>query len=62
MPRIPDGELDRLKAEVSLVRLIEGAGYTLKPQGKDLAMRCPLHEGDETPSFIVTPTKIELAG
>ena len=57
MARIPESELDRLKAEVSLVQLIEGAGYTLKPQGKDLAMRCPLHEGDETPSFIVTPGK-----
>ena len=57
MPRIPDGELDRLKAEVSLVRLIEGAGYVLKAQGKDRAMRCPLHEGDDTPSFIVTPAK-----
>ncbi|MEO5625627.1 MAG: CHC2 zinc finger domain-containing protein [Dokdonella sp.] len=57
MPRIPDVELDRLKAEVSLVRLIEGAGYALKSQGKDLAMRCPFHEGDDTPSFIVTPAK-----
>ena len=57
MVRIAESEIDRLKAEVSLVRLIEGAGYTLTAQGKDVAMRCPLHEGDETPSFIVTPTK-----
>lgn len=39
------------------MRLIEGAGYALKSQGKDLAMRCPFHEGDDTPSFIVTPAK-----
>jgi DNA primase len=57
MARIADAEIDRLKSDISLVRLIEGAGYTLKPQGKDLGMRCPLHDGDETPSFIVTPAK-----
>ncbi len=57
MARIPDSELDRLKAEVSLVQLIEGAGYTLSRQGKDWAMRCPFHAGDDTPSFIVTPSK-----
>jgi hypothetical protein len=38
MARIPESEVERLKSEVSLVRLIEGAGHTLKPQGKDLAM------------------------
>ena len=57
MARIPESVLERLKVEVSLVRLIEGAGHVLKAQGKDLAMRCPLHEGDATPSFIVTPGK-----
>ncbi len=57
MARIADQELDRLKSEVSLARLIEAAGYTLVKQGKDLAMRCPFHAGDDTPSFIVTPSK-----
>ena len=38
MARIPDDQIERLKAEVSLVRLIEAAGHRLKPQGKDLAM------------------------
>jgi post-segregation antitoxin (ccd killing protein) len=57
MARIADTEIARLKSDVSLVRLIEGAGHTLKPQGKDLAMRCPFHDGDDTPSFIVTPAK-----
>ena len=57
MARIADAELERLKSEVSLVRLIEGAGYTLTKQGRDLAMRCPFHEGDDTPSFIVTAAK-----
>jgi len=43
--RIPDQELERLKREVSLARLIEGQGYQLISQGKDLACRCPWHEG-----------------
>jgi DNA primase catalytic core len=55
MARIPDGELERLKREVSLVRLIEGQGIALTSQGKDLACRCPWHEGDDTPSCIVSP-------
>ncbi len=33
MARIPDGELERLKREVSLVRLIEGQGIALSSQG-----------------------------
>jgi len=55
MARIPDAELERLKREVSLARLIEGQGHTLISQGKDLACRCPWHEGDDTPSCIVSP-------
>ena len=56
MARIPDAEIERLKAEVSLVRLIEDAGVTLRRQGKDYAANCPFHE-EETASLIVTPAK-----
>jgi hypothetical protein len=45
----PDQELQRLRREVSLARLIEGQGHTLTSQGKDLACRCPWHDGDDTP-------------
>ncbi|MFZ1903913.1 MAG: toprim domain-containing protein [Steroidobacteraceae bacterium] len=55
MARIPDEELERLKREVSLARLIEAQGHRLTLQGKDLACRCPWHEGDDTPSCIITP-------
>jgi DNA primase catalytic core len=55
MARIPDTELERLKREVSLERLIEAQGLTLISQGKDLACRCPWHQGDDTPSCIVSP-------
>jgi hypothetical protein len=54
-PRIPDQELERLKREVSLARLIEGQGHKLVSQGKDLACRCRWHDGDETPSRVVSP-------
>jgi DNA primase catalytic core len=55
MARIPDESLERLKREVSLARLIEAQGLNLISQGKDLACRCPWHEGDDTPSCIVSP-------
>ena len=56
MARIPETEIERLKGEVSVVRLVEAAGIALARQGKDLAGRCPFHEED-TPSLIVTPEK-----
>lgn len=56
MARIPDAELARLKAEVSVQRLVEGCGVELRSQGKDLIGRCPFHE-DDSPSLVVTPSK-----
>lgn len=56
MPRIPDSELQRLKDEVSVQRLVESSGVELKRVGKDWAGRCPLH-ADDTASLIVTPAK-----
>jgi DNA primase len=55
MARIPDEALERLKREVSLARLIEAQGVKLISQGKNLACRCPWHDGDDTPSCIVSP-------
>jgi DNA primase len=55
MARIPDHEVERLKREVSLVRLVEAAGIELKKHGgADLVGRCPFHD-DKTPSLVVTP-------
>lgn len=56
MARIPDTEVQRLKEEISVQRLIEDAGVALKKSGKDFAGRCPLHE-DDTASLVVTPVK-----
>jgi DNA primase len=56
MARIPDEEIDRIKGEVSLVRLVESSGVELKRQGKDWHGRCPFHD-DKTPSLVVSEEK-----
>ena len=56
MARIPDAELDRLKAEVSVERLVEASGIPLTKSGKDRTGKCPFHEDSEA-SLIVTPAK-----
>jgi len=56
MARIPDSEIERLKMEVSVQRLVEGSGITLKKTGKDLTGCCPFHQ-DDTASLVVTPSK-----
>jgi DNA primase len=54
MARIPESEIERLKLQVSVVRLVEAAGIVLKPHGKDRVGRCPFHD-DKTPSLVVSP-------
>lgn len=56
MARIPEAEIERLKSEVSVERLVEASGVELKKAGKDLLGRCPFHE-DATASLVVTPGK-----
>jgi DNA primase catalytic core len=56
MARIPAEELERLKAEVPVERLVEASGVALKSAGKDLLGRCPFHE-DREASLVVTPAK-----
>jgi DNA primase len=56
MPRIPDTEIERLRNEVSVARLVEASGIELKRGGKDMLGRCPFHE-DDTASLVVTPAK-----
>jgi DNA primase len=56
MPRIPEGELERLKREVSLERLAEAAGIALKRHGQDLIGLCPFHD-DHAPSLVISPEK-----
>lgn len=56
MARVPADELERLKAEVSLVRLVEGKGVSLRKHGPDLIGCCPFHD-DRDPSFVVSVSK-----
>lgn len=56
MARIPDADLQRLKDEISVQRLIESSGVELKKTGKDWAGKCPFH-ADDTASLVITPAK-----
>ena len=56
MARIPESEIERLKAEVSVERLVEASGIALKKSGKDFVACCPFH-ADATASLVVTPAK-----
>ena len=56
MARIAVQEIERLKVEVSVERLLQSAGIVLKKSGKDYVGRCPFHE-DDTASLVVTPAK-----
>ena len=54
MARIPDVEIERLKKEVPIERLVMGFGVELKRHGAELIGTCPFHE-DKTPSLVVSP-------
>jgi DNA primase catalytic core len=56
MARIPDAELERLKAEVSVERLVEASGIALTKSGANRLGVCPFHE-DREASLVVTPSK-----
>jgi len=56
MARIPDAEIERIKAEVSLVRLVESSGVKLQKRGADMVGCCPFHD-DSTPSLSVSEAK-----
>ena len=48
MARIPEAEVQRLKDEIAVQRLIEATGIELKRVGKDLAGHCPFHGRQRT--------------
>jgi DNA primase catalytic core len=56
MGRIAAGELERLKAEISLERLAEARGVALTRHGADLIGLCPFHD-DKLPSLVISPQK-----
>ncbi len=56
MARIDAGTLERLKEDVSLVRLVEASGVVLEKRGRDHVGCCPFHD-DKTPSLVISPQK-----
>jgi DNA primase catalytic core len=56
LARIPGEEIERLKEEVSLERLVTSAGIDLRRHGGDLLGLCPFHD-DHEPSLVVSPKK-----
>lgn len=56
MARIPETELERLKTEIAVERLVTARGVALERRGADLVGRCPFHD-DHEPSLVVTPSK-----
>ena len=56
MARIPESEIERLKTEIAVERLVMASGITLAKSGKDHIGKCPFHD-DAEPSLVVTPAK-----
>ncbi|KHN55546.1 DNA primase [Pectobacterium fontis] len=56
MARIPESELQHLKAAVSLVEVVRGQGRKVVKRGKDFVVLCPFHQ-EKTPSCVLSPEK-----
>ncbi|MFP1868242.1 CHC2 zinc finger domain-containing protein [Lonsdalea quercina] len=56
MARIPESELQHLKAAVSLVEVVRGQGRKVVKRGKDVVVLCPFHQ-EKTPSCVISPDK-----
>ncbi len=56
MARIPQTEIERLKQEISLERLVEAKGIKLKRHGQDRIGLCPFHD-DKEPSLVISPKR-----
>ncbi|MBQ4792332.1 CHC2 zinc finger domain-containing protein, partial [Pectobacterium versatile] len=56
MARIPESELQHLKAAVPLVEVVRAQGRTVVKRGKDWVVLCPFHQ-ENTPSMVISPEK-----
>lgn len=57
MARIPEEELERIKRDVSIARLLEARGVALKRVGHDLRAHCVFHAPDDDPSLSIDPER-----
>jgi DNA primase catalytic core len=56
--RIPETDIERVKRETDLQALVQSRGVELKKHGvKDWIGRCPFHNDQASPNFIVSPGK-----
>ncbi|EPS4688980.1 CHC2 zinc finger domain-containing protein [Salmonella enterica subsp. enterica] len=56
MARIPEAELQHIKAAVSLVAVVKQQGRQMFKKGKDFTVLCPFHD-EKTPSCVISPEK-----
>ncbi|EJW2021838.1 toprim domain-containing protein [Salmonella enterica] len=56
MARIPEAELQHLKAAVPLVAVVRSQGRQMFKKGKDFTVLCPFHD-EKTPSMVISPAK-----
>ena len=58
MARIPDEDIERVKRETDLLALVRSRGIELSKHGsKDWKGKCPFHDDNDSPNFIVSPAK-----
>jgi DNA primase len=56
--RIPEADLDQVKRQTDLLALVRSRGIELARHGtKDFIGRCPFHDDQSKPNFIVSPAK-----
>ena len=56
--KIPEDQIEAVKRQTDLVALVQSRGVELKKHGaKDFIGRCPFHQDNAHPNFIVTPDK-----
>lgn len=56
MARIPEAELQHIKAAVPLVAVVRSQGRQMFKKGKDFTVLCPFHD-EKTPSCVISPEK-----
>jgi DNA primase catalytic core len=57
MAKLSNQDIEQLKREVPIERLVEAHGVKLQRHGANLIGRCLFHAPDKTPSMVVTPSK-----
>ncbi|MFC0075293.1 CHC2 zinc finger domain-containing protein, partial [Samsonia erythrinae] len=56
MARLPESELQHLKAAVPLVEVVRAQGRQVFKRGKDYVVLCPFHQ-EKNPSCVISPEK-----